>query len=156
MLVNGTDCLIEEPYAFDKGIFSEKLNGPGYKYEVGFRIIMTTDIVWVNGPFKASREDKTIFQEEGLRDALCNDKWVEANTGYQGDNKLKNPNILQSRKDQKEKSKVCGSYEIVNGFLKKFSVLDDVFCHRQLLLSHNFALSSTVYDVECEQFKKTT
>ena len=33
--VDGTDCPIEELYPFDRGIFSEKLNGPGYKYEVG-------------------------------------------------------------------------------------------------------------------------
>jgi hypothetical protein len=127
--VDGTDCPIEELYPFDKGIFSEKLNGPGYKYEVGV-CISTADIVWVNGPFKAGRADKTIFQEDGLRDALCNDKCVEADAGYQGDDKLKNPNISQSRKDRKEKSKVRGRHENVNGFLKKFSVLANVFRHK--------------------------
>jgi hypothetical protein len=94
--VDGTDCPIEELYPFDKGIFSEKLNGPGYKYEVGV-CIRTADIVWVNGPFKAGRADKTIFQEDGLRDALCDDECVEADAGYQGDDKLKNPNISQSK-----------------------------------------------------------
>jgi hypothetical protein len=127
--VDGTDCPIEELYPFDKGIFSEKLNGPGYKYEVGV-CIRTADIVWVNGPFKAGRADKTIFQEDGLRDALCDDECVEADAGYQGDDKLKNPNISQSRKDRKEKSRVRGRHENVNGFLKKFSVLDDVFRHK--------------------------
>jgi hypothetical protein len=55
--VDGTDCAIQEPYPYSTGIFSEKLNGPGLKYEIGH-------IVWVDGPFDASRHDVTIFKED--------------------------------------------------------------------------------------------
>jgi hypothetical protein len=53
--VDGVDCACQEPYPFNEGIFSIKLNGPGYKYEIGI-----CTIVWVNGPFKAGRHDVTI------------------------------------------------------------------------------------------------
>jgi hypothetical protein len=98
--VDGVDCSTQERYPFDKSIFSEKLNGPGFKYEVGVSI-QTADIVWVNGPFKAGKHDTTIFKEEGLKDALCNDECIEVDAGYQGDDKFKNPNISHSRTDRK-------------------------------------------------------
>jgi hypothetical protein len=127
--VDGVDCPIQEPYPFDKSIFSEKLNGPGYKYEVGI-CIKTADIVWINGPFKAGRGDATIFKEDGLRAALADDECVEVDGGYQGDDKMKNPNISQSRNDRKQKSNVRARHENVNSWLKKFSVLDNVFRHK--------------------------
>jgi hypothetical protein len=133
------DCPIEEPYPFDTHIFSEKLNGPGYKYEVAV-CIATCDIVWINGPFKAGRHDVTIFTEDGLKDALCDDEGVEVDRGYQGDDKLKNPNISQSRKDRIEKSTVCSRHENVNGRLKQFSILKDVFCHP--ILCHKSAFEA--------------
>jgi hypothetical protein len=83
-LVDGVDCPIQEPYPFHKGIFSEKPNGPGYKYEVGV-CIKTGAIVWVNGPFKAGKHDSTIFKEDGLKDALCDDECIEVDAAYQGD-----------------------------------------------------------------------
>ena len=50
--VDGVDCAIEERYPFNEKIFSKKLNGPGYKYEVGV-CIATGHIVWINGSFLA-------------------------------------------------------------------------------------------------------
>jgi hypothetical protein len=129
--VDGVDCACQEPYPFDEGIFSKKLNGPGYKYEIGI-CIRTGAIVWVNGPFKAGRHDVTIFVEDGLKDALADDEAVEVDAGYQGDDQLKNPNISQSRKDRIQKSKVRARHEIVNSWLKKFAVLNDVFRHKSM------------------------
>eukprot|EP00957_Ditylum_brightwellii_P011559 873839-Ditylum_brightwellii.AAC.1 len=68
--------------------FSEKLNDPDWKYKVGICII-TGLIVWVNGPFKVGRHNTTIFNEDGLKDTLCEDKCIEVDHGYQGSNKLK-------------------------------------------------------------------
>ena len=64
-----------------------------------------------------------------MKDALCDDECVEVDQGYRGDDKLKNPNILQSRKDRIQKSTVRLRHENVNGRLKQFSVLDQVFRH---------------------------
>jgi hypothetical protein len=123
--VDGTDCSVKEPRPFDTKIFSKKLNGPGVKYEVGVSI-QTCDIVWINGPFKAGKQDTTIFQEDGMQAALCDDECVEADAGYRGD-LLMNPNVAQSSDDRVDKSHVRGRHETVNGRLKNFNILDDVF-----------------------------
>jgi DDE superfamily endonuclease len=124
--VDGTDCPVKEPRPFDPKIFSEKLNGPGLKYEIGVSI-QTCDIVWINGPFKAGRPDKTIFLEDGLKAALCEDECVEVDRGYRGDGALMNPDVSQSRKDRIQKGNVRARHEIVNGRLKSFRILSDVF-----------------------------
>ena len=128
--IDGVDCPIKEPYPFDKGIFSQKLNGPGYKYEIGV-CIQTGDIVWVNGPFKAGKHDVTIFREDGLKDALCDDEGVECDAVYNGENQLKNPKVAQSEDARQQKSKVRGRGEGVNGRLKVFRILDDTFRHQR-------------------------
>lgn len=126
--VDGIDCAVQEPYPFSERIFSKKLNGPGFKYEVGV-CIATGDIVWINGPFEAGMHDVTIFQDHGLKDALCDDECVEVDNGYNGDDCFKNPRIAQSREDRKQKSRVRARHEIENGRLKQFAVLDAVFRH---------------------------
>lgn len=126
--IDGTDCAIKEIYPFNPSIFSQKLNGPAFKYEIG-ACIATGDIVWVNGPFEAGMHDATIFKEEGLRDALCDDEGVEVDGVYQDDEKFKSPNVSQSRKDRRQKSGVRSRQEIVNSRLKCFNVLDSVFRH---------------------------
>jgi hypothetical protein len=124
--VDGTDCPVKESRPFDAKIFSEKLNGPGLKHEVGVAI-QTCDIVWTNGPFEAGRPDKTIFKEDGLKATLCEDERVEVDRGCNGDNCLMNPDVAQSREDRTQKGQVRGRHEIVNGRLKNFSIANDVF-----------------------------
>ena len=157
--VDGVDCPIQETYPFDPKIFSEKLNGPGYKYEIGI-CIKTGWIVWVNGPFKAGKNDKTIFGEDGLKDALHDDEGVEVDSGYQGNDKLKNPSVSQSRKDRIQKSRVRARHEIVNSYFKKFRVLDSVFRHDPkekhgkcfnavaVITQLRFAIEGALYEVE--------
>jgi len=36
MSIDGVDCMVNEPWPFDKKWFSEKFNGPGVKYECRF------------------------------------------------------------------------------------------------------------------------
>lgn len=124
--VDGVDCPIKEQYPFDKEIFSHKLNGPGYKYEVGVSI-SRADIVWINGLFKAGRGDQTIFIEDGLSDILCDDEYAEVDGGYNGSDKMKGPTVAKSRSDRKQKSVARGRHENVNRRLKCFSILDNVF-----------------------------
>ena len=70
--VGGTDCPVYEPWPFHKSWFSKKFNGPALKYEVAV-CIKTGYIVWVNGPFKGSTNDGTIFKD-GLQLLLCADE----------------------------------------------------------------------------------
>lgn len=124
--IDGVDCPIKEQYPFDSEIFSHKLNGPGYKYEVGVSITRG-DIVWVNGPFKAGRGDHTIFIYDGLLSQLCDDEHVEVDGGYNGNDKMKGPTVARCRKDRQQKSVVRGRHENVNSRLKNYRVLDDIF-----------------------------
>eukprot|EP00980_Cylindrotheca_fusiformis_P021098 scaffold8090_cov82-Cylindrotheca_fusiformis.AAC.11 len=124
--VDCTDCPIKEPWPFDTKVFSEKYNGPAYKYEVAV-CIRTGDIVWINGPFEAGKHDITIFRNDGLMQALCDDECIEADRGYQGEDRCKNPNMTLSDSDSVQKSRVRCRHEIVNGRLKRFRILDDVF-----------------------------
>ena len=124
--LDGIDCAVNEPFPFNKQMFSEKFNGPALKYEVVV-CIATGQIVWVNGPFEGGRSDVTIFKEDGLLDALAEEECVEVDMGYQGSTKLKNPRIYQSRIDKKQKSILRTCQENVNGQLKQFQVLNGVF-----------------------------
>ena len=126
--VDGVDCAIQEPYPFNEGIFAKKLNGPGFKYEIGV-CILTGDIVWVNGPFKVGRHNVKIFLEDGLKFALSDDEAVEVDAGYQGDDALKDPNVAQNRADQREKSVVRSPHEVINSRFKKFEVLNAISLH---------------------------
>jgi hypothetical protein len=75
MSVDCFDCPINEPWPFRKLWYSQKLNGPGVKYEVGV-CIATGHIVWFNGPFPAGENDGTIFSET-LGPMLCEDEGAE-------------------------------------------------------------------------------
>jgi hypothetical protein len=85
-----------------------------------------------------------------LREALCDNECAEVDRGYQGDNKLKNPNIAQSRRDRIQKSKVRARHEIVNGRLKKFSIIDDVFRHPRARHGNAFAAVAVVVQLGFE------
>lgn len=126
--VDGVDCAIQEIWPFDKTIFSKKLNGPGYKYEIGV-CIATGVIVWVNGPFKAGVHDKTIFEEEGLLDALDEGECAEVDMGYKGLDEMKNAEIGLTARARSQKNKARARGENVNGEFKKFEVLNGVFRH---------------------------
>ena len=125
--VDGTDCPVYEPSPFDRKMYSHKLDGPGVKYEVAV-CIKTAKIVWINGPFIASKNDTTIFTE-GLSHLLYDDEGVEVDKGYRGDNKMKRPGMGISHDDRKMKSNARAQHEIVNGRLKHFGVLTTHFRH---------------------------
>lgn len=125
--VDGTDCPVNEPWPFDGKWYSKKFNGPAVKYEVGV-CIQTGWIVWVNGPFLASTNDNTIFQQT-LAGMLSSDEGVEVDSGYGGHDALKTPTVAMSSLERKMKSVVRGRHENVNGLLKVFNVLNVPFHH---------------------------
>jgi hypothetical protein len=128
MSIDGTDCPVFEPWPFDSQMYSQKLNGPAFKYEVGV-CIKTGFIVWVNGPFKAGESDLTIF-EGALEGMLCEDEGVECDAFYKGNPRFKSPQVyVQGTNDGKQKSIVRGRHENINGRLKIFQVLNVPFRH---------------------------
>ena len=100
--VDGTDCPVFEPTPFSKGMYSHKLNGPGVKYEVAV-CLKTSHIVWINGPFIGSENDRTIFKN-GLSNQLHDEEAVEVDAGYKGDDKMKGPSVGINLKVRKMKS----------------------------------------------------
>eukprot|EP00536_Pseudo-nitzschia_multiseries_P010470 jgi/Psemu1/26047/gm1.26047_g len=83
------------------GMYSHKFNGLAVKYEVGV-CLKTGWIVWINGPFFRSKNDGTIFKE-GLSNLLHDNKAVEVDRGYRGDDKMKLPDMGQGMMQQKHK-----------------------------------------------------
>lgn len=47
--------------------------------------------------------------------------------GYNGSNKMKGPTVARSRADRKSKSVARARHENINGRLKIFRILDDIF-----------------------------
>lgn len=125
--VDGIDCLINEPWPFDKKWYSQKFNGPAVKYEIAV-CIKTGRIVWSHGPFVASASDATICIG-GLITHLAEDEGIEVDGGYKGHNKFKKPETASTREARKQKSVVRGRHENVNSRLKIFDVLNVPFRH---------------------------
>lgn len=79
--VDCTDFPILETYPFDPDLWSFKLNGPGYRYEIGV-CIATGLIVWLNGPYKPRRwVDITIFRHRMMW-ALREGEYIVGDGGY--------------------------------------------------------------------------
>ena len=102
--VDGTDCPVFEPWPFDRGMFSHKLNGPGLKCELAV-CIRTSLIVWINGPFRGGKHDSVIFREN-LSGLPFDDEAVECDAGCGNDKKLKTPDMGEQRSDRKMKADV--------------------------------------------------
>ena len=90
--------------------------------------IKAVKIVWINGPFIASKNDIAIFTRS-LSHLLFDDEGVEVDKGYRGDDKIKRPDMGISHDDRKMKSNARAHHEIVNGQLKNFGVLNTHFRH---------------------------
>jgi hypothetical protein len=134
LTVDGTDCPVFEPRPFNTGMYSKKMQGPGLKYEVAV-CIRTGSICWINGPFKASTHDATIFNN-GLSNEIADNEVVEADRGYSGCAKAKTPNQGFTRVERQQKSKARGRHEAINGRLKHFGVLTTHFRHMAPNLVH--------------------
>lgn len=127
MTIDGIDLQINEPTQFDPLWFSHKFNGPALRYEVGVSI-QTGWIVWIHGPFPAGDfPDIEIFRL-GLYDLLAPNERVEADMGYSGDDKTRNPNDFNDNIEWRyQKGKARARHEAVNGKMKQFKILSSVF-----------------------------
>ena len=88
MSVDGTHFVIQEPshpdFPKDPSYFTYKHHCAGFSYEIGLSLFESR-LLWFNGPFKAGRNDITIFKEEGLRALLqSTNKKIIADNGYKG------------------------------------------------------------------------
>ena len=70
MTVDGVHCRMQEPRhetkSKDTTFYSHKFKTSGLDYELGISVFNSA-LVWMNGPFKASRHDITVFRKAGLQ-----------------------------------------------------------------------------------------
>lgn len=145
MTVDGTHCRIKEPRNTpDKAFYSHKYHKPGVAYEIALDL-SSSRIVHVNGPFKAGKNDLSIFQEPGgLKSKLQSGQKVIADNGYVGDDSVSAPNKLDSEHVKKFKQHARARQEDCNERLKEFNVLDQVFRHCKLPLEKHKILFEAV------------
>ena len=140
--------MIQEPWPFvretSRKWYSHKFKGPGLRYEIGVSI-RTGDIVWFHGPFPAGTPDITIFrmklkQRLGIREKVITD------FGYRGEpSKISLPDDgLVSHDDRVAASKARARHEALNGKLKRFSSLKQVFRHNRDKHQYFFRAAITV------------
>ena len=127
MSVDGTHFRIQEPKPFDPKWFSHKFNGPGLSYEVGIAI-STGDIVWFNGPFPASVNDRTIFRSK-LKKHLSLGEKVVADRGYEGDSRTITPDDGKDYFHKRSMRKIRARHETVNSRFKNWGCLDQTYRH---------------------------
>jgi len=125
-------------YNLDPGYASKKHGKhAALKYELALSVY-TDQIVWMNGPFKATRHDLTIFREDGLKEkvlALGQNprKFVICDLGYRSSEKdemlLAVPSSRDRPKLKKFKSLARCRQEDMNGRMAKFKILSDEFTY---------------------------
>lgn len=124
--LDGTDCRIYEPAPFDRKWFSHKFKGPGLRYEIGL-CIQTGWIVWVNGPYPCGSHPDLKIARDWIFLELGNDEMVLADGGYNdGRNHAETPTGLNNA-DQKMKKEARARHETVNGRIKNFRILSNVY-----------------------------
>lgn len=122
--VDCTDCPIKEPAPFDRGLFSHKFRGAGFRYELALSL-HSDNIVSVIGPFPCGRmPDVTIARQGGLLDKLENGESFIADSGYRGLN-----NIARTNHNDPFESRARARQEVLNSKFKKFKILDEPFRH---------------------------
>ena len=125
--VDGTDFAIPEQTPFDPIWFSHKLNGPGVRYEIGI-CIQTGWIVWINGPFPCGIPDLSIARD-WINDLLEDGEMYVADGGYYDGQQWSNTPNGRHDLDQYMKAAARARHEVVNGWFKRFGILQQRFHH---------------------------
>lgn len=145
--VDGTDCRIQEPTPFSKTWFSQKFKGAAVKYEVALDVL-TGRCVWINGPFRGSKSDITIFRE-GLKDLIPDGKLAVADKGYRGEpDTCSCPNHLDDEDVAEIKKRIRSRMETFFSRMKSFKVLEDAFRHKPVMEKHKMCFEAVAVLVQ--------
>ena len=131
--VDGTDFKTWEKkhplYPVDKGEYSFKYNHGARRVEVGLDVY-SSNLVWLSGPHRGAKHDKTIFiQEGGLLDKIPDGKKAIADSGYGSitnpnqTRKVALPNPCDDKALAKFKTRVRLRHETFNSRLKHYQCL---------------------------------
>lgn len=145
--VDCTDCPIEEPRPFDRKWFSQKSKSAGVKYEVAIDVL-TGNVVWVNGPFKASKSDVTIFRE-GLKNLLPEGKLVVGDKALRGEPESASvPNHLDHPDVAELKKRIRARQETFFARVKTFKVFREKFRHKPVMDMHQACFEAVAVVVQ--------
>jgi hypothetical protein len=139
MIVDATDCPIEEPHKdVQKLWYSNKTKQHSIKYEVGVNLL-TGVICWLAGGFSGRMHDLTMSRSSGLFDILLPGELILADKGYIGEptvftTPMRQPPTLEDWNSNYELGIFRVLVENVNGRLKAFACLrtpwrHDLFLH---------------------------
>jgi hypothetical protein len=133
--VDGTHCRIQEVRTDpDAKWFSHKFNGPALSYEVAIAI-RSNRVVWVRGPFPASKHDISIFRsednpEQGLMAKIPEGKRAIGDSGFVGEPTKVSVTREGDTDEMKHfKARAKSRQETFNSRLKSFNILDSAFRH---------------------------
>lgn len=131
--VDGVHCRVQEPQhptkSKDQTCYSHKFKQSGLNYELGLSVF-DDSLVWMNGPFKASRHDITVFRNAGLQERIPAGHRVIGDRGYIGEPAvISTTNAHDPAALRKFKSRARARHESFNGRIKNFKSLDERFRH---------------------------
>jgi DDE superfamily endonuclease len=154
--VDGVHCRINEPndpkFRKNPKHYSHKFRQAGYCYEVSntqnlsgdVRHILLTlllftsqiclnlyksKVAWVNGPFEASYNDRTIAKTQGLAHKVPNGKLIIGDKGYCSLDFVSTRNSLDCPAVKTLKKRALARHETFNKRLKDFKCLAERFRH---------------------------
>jgi hypothetical protein len=146
--VDGVHCRIQEPRTDPgKKWYDHKSNSAGVAYELAISI-RRNQLVWIKGPFPASRHDITTFRSEdapgeGLIDMIPEGRRAVGDSGYKGEpNKVTITREGQTKELKKYLARVKSRHETFNARIKSFRVLDVAF-------RHGFAQHQQCFEAVC-------
>ena len=133
MSIDGTDFRITQTGAATKGnaFGSHKYAGKSaLRYELGVDIL-AGNLVWIEGPYPAGKYTDIVIFNKVLRHHLEPGERVEADNGYVGNaDKIKCPNNpANPERNLAMQARVRSRHETLNGRLKNWGILEQVFRH---------------------------
>lgn len=109
--------------------YSHKHKGPGLTYEVGISI-WDNKLVWVNGPFRAGKNDIGMFcSDDGLESKIPDNKFVLGDSAYKSSAKATVKKQTDSRELKEFKNRALARHETFNGRIKCFNSLENRWKH---------------------------
>ena len=112
--------------------------------------IQTGQIVWLNGPFRAGKNDITIARHALIR-ALDEGEMIEADGGYAGEEHyIKVPKDVSSREQTKIKQAARSHHKTANSRLKIFHILKKEFRHELTKHSSVFCAVAVITQLNIE------
>jgi hypothetical protein len=136
--VDGVHCRVQEVRKDPSAKwFDHKSHGAGVTYELGIAI-RSGNLVWIKGPFPASRHDVTMFRgdgedddpEQSLKSKIGENQRGVGDSGYKGEpQKMSITRPGDSAEVKKFKARVKSRHETFNARLKSFNALNTAFRH---------------------------